>query len=98
MDEGDAPAVLRILARFGAGEPALESDGRSAHVRVDSGPAALHAVLGELKESGIPLHDAGIRRPTLDDVFLKLTGRAATEQEPEPAGKQPANDEREVVP
>ena len=30
--------------------------------------------LGDLTAAGIPLHDAGIRRPTLDDVFLTLTG------------------------
>ena len=31
----------------------------------------------DLGAAGILLHDAGMRRPTLDDVFLKLTGHAA---------------------
>ena len=43
--------------------------------------AALIAVLTALGEEGVELHDAGIRRPTLDDVFLTLTGHAAEEQE-----------------
>ena len=43
--------------------------------------AALIAVLKVLGEESVELHDAGIRRPTLDDVFLTLTGHAAEEQE-----------------
>ena len=39
------------------------------------------SVLKVLGEEGVELHDAGIRRPTLDDVFLTLTGHAAEEQE-----------------
>ena len=31
----------------------------------------------ELDEAGIAIDDIGLRRPTLDDVFLSLTGRAA---------------------
>ena len=43
--------------------------------------AALIAELTVLGEEGVELHDAGIRRPTLDDVFLTLTGHVAEEQE-----------------
>ncbi|WP_026556341.1 daunorubicin resistance protein DrrA family ABC transporter ATP-binding protein [Arthrobacter sp. 35W] len=73
----DAGRVQGILARHGAGQVTSSSEGRSLGVRVDNGPAALQSVLGELNSSGIALHDAGIRRPTLDDVFLKLTGHKA---------------------
>jgi ABC-2 type transport system ATP-binding protein len=34
-------------------------------------------------DQGIGLHDAGMRRPTLDDVFLQLTGHAAETEESE---------------
>ncbi|MDQ3359029.1 MAG: daunorubicin/doxorubicin resistance ABC transporter ATP-binding protein DrrA, partial [Actinomycetota bacterium] len=40
-------------------------------------PEALQRVLAELGARGIRLHDAGMRRPTLDDVFLTLTGHRA---------------------
>ncbi len=78
----DAEAVRLVLARHGAGDPVLAGDGRSLSVGVDRGPETLHRVLGELNAGGIALHDAGIRRPTLDDVFLRLTGHRA-EKEPE---------------
>jgi ABC-2 type transport system ATP-binding protein len=44
---------------------------------VQHGPSTLAAALAELGQAGVQLHDAGIRRPTLDDVFLTLTGHAA---------------------
>ena len=52
----------------------VDGDGRALSVGVREGPLALQGVLGELNAAGIRLHDAGMRRPTLDDVFLKLTG------------------------
>ncbi|HBR89542.1 MAG TPA: daunorubicin/doxorubicin resistance ABC transporter ATP-binding protein DrrA, partial [Microbacterium sp.] len=36
-------------------------------------------------DAGIALHDAGMRRPTLDDVFLQLTGHAADGDDEETA-------------
>src|ERR671912_132572 len=36
-------------------------------------------VIRALDEAGVPLDDVGLRRPTLDDVFLSLTGHAAEE-------------------
>ena len=55
--------------------------GRVLTAQVGDPTAALIAVLKVLGEEGVELHDAGIRRPTLDDVFLTLTGHAAEEQE-----------------
>ena len=44
------------------------------------GPRALQYVLSDLGQANIQLHDAGMRRPTLDDVFLTLTGHKAEEE------------------
>ncbi|GAA3887587.1 daunorubicin resistance protein DrrA family ABC transporter ATP-binding protein [Leifsonia kafniensis] len=77
VDAADGPAARDILARYGAGEATLSADGRGVEVAVIDGPGALQHVLVDLGEAGILLHDAGMRRPTLDDVFLKLTGHAA---------------------
>jgi ABC-2 type transport system permease protein/oleandomycin transport system permease protein len=42
---------------------------------------------GELRRAGIGVSDLGLRRPTLDDVFLQLTGTAASDDgQPRPAG------------
>ena len=83
MDAKDAGAARDILARHGAGKPHTADDGRTLEVAVQNGPASLQLVLADLQARGIGLHDAGIRRPTLDDVFLQLTGRPA-EEVPEP--------------
>lgn len=47
---------------------------RSLVAQVEDSSSALIWVLEELRDAGIELHDAGIRRPSLDDVFLTLTG------------------------
>jgi len=77
VDAADAAAAREVLARYGAGEPQISSDGRGLDVAVTDGPPALQHVLADLRTAGVELHDAGMRRPTLDDVFLKLTGHKA---------------------
>jgi len=77
IDAGDAPAAREVLGRHGDGEPTVSGDGRGIEVAVGDGPRALQRVLADLGAAGIGLHDAGMRRPTLDDVFLKLTGHVA---------------------
>jgi ABC-2 type transport system ATP-binding protein len=78
VDEADGDAVRRLLATHGTGEPVV-TGGRTWVVPVTAGPAALAAIVGAAARDGIALHDAGMRRPTLDDVFLQLTGHAAEE-------------------
>ena len=73
----DSAAAFEVLARHGAGEPQLSNDGRGLDVAVNDGPPELQQVLTDMRAAGIELHDAGMRRPTLDDVFLKLTGHKA---------------------
>ena len=88
----DAGTAREILARYGSGEVHTAGDGRSLEVAVTEGPAALQLVLRDLEAAGIQLLDAGIRRPTLDDVFLKLTGHIAEAEgeSAEDAGKAKA--------
>ncbi len=80
VDATDSDAAFEVLARHGNGPVTVGDSGRDLDVPVQSGPATLQAVLGELDRAGIRLHDAGMRRPTLDDVFLTLTGHHADEE------------------
>ena len=80
VDQNDAEGALAVLQRHGSGEAHASGDGRTLEVAVIDGPAALQRVLADLADAGVELHDAGIRRPTLDDVFLQLTGRPAEEE------------------
>jgi ABC-2 type transport system ATP-binding protein len=83
VDATDAPVALQVLSRHGSGEASLDDDGRTIEVAVTEGPRALQNVLRDLGEARIALHDAGMRRPTLDDVFLQLTGHHAEAEQPD---------------
>ncbi len=90
VDAADAALVLAVLARHGTSEPHAADDGRTFSVGVSEGPRALESTLAELNAGGVRMHDAGMRRPTLDDVFLKLTGHMA---EPEADADEPAHEQ-----
>ncbi|SDL90577.1 ATP-binding cassette domain-containing protein [Streptomyces wuyuanensis] len=83
-----------ILRRFGAegpaaGDIAVEDHTRRLTVPVTGGAKLLAEVIRELDAAGIEIDDIGLRRPTLDDVFISLTGRHA-EQGAEDGGEVPA--------
>jgi ABC-2 type transport system ATP-binding protein len=56
-------------------------EGRSLRARVDSGASALPSVLAALDAANIRASTATVARPSLDDVYLRHTGRAYTEAE-----------------
>jgi ABC-2 type transport system ATP-binding protein len=91
VDPGDAELVRSVLARHGASDPRTTDDGRTFTVGVTEGPRALESALAELNAGGVRMHDAGMRRPTLDDVFLRLTGHLA-EPEPEAEADEPVHE------
>ena len=80
VEESDGDAVRALLASHGTGEPVV-TGGRTWVVPVDDGPASLAAIMSAAARDGIALHDAGMRRPTLDDVFLQLTGHVAEDSD-----------------
>ncbi|MEY2226672.1 ATP-binding cassette domain-containing protein [Streptomyces sp. BF23-19] len=65
-----------VLAGFGKGETAVEEHTRKLTVPVSGGAKLLAEVIRELDGRGIEIDDIGLRRPTLDDVFISLTGHA----------------------
>jgi ABC-2 type transport system ATP-binding protein len=77
-----------LLAPLGAGEPHVDAERRTFSVAVDTGVEALTKALRELDDAGIVLDDVGLRRPTLDDVFLNLTGHVAEDGTPGTDGEQ----------
>jgi ABC-2 type transport system ATP-binding protein len=50
-------------------------DGRELHARADEGAAAVPAVLAALDSHGVPVASVTVARPSLDDVYLRYTGR-----------------------
>ena len=63
-----------LLGHLGVTEPTLEEERRSWTMSVSGGVGVLREALGLLEEGAVSVVDAGIRHPTLDDVFLTLTG------------------------
>jgi ABC-2 type transport system ATP-binding protein len=59
----------------------VDVESRTLTAAVSGGADALEKVLRELKKSGVTIFEAGLRRPTLDDVFLTLTGHVAEVEE-----------------
>src|SRR6266545_2076124 len=74
---GDDPQKLAsALAGLGAGPPVVDVPARSVVLPVDAGPSILPELAARLAASGLRIADLALRRPTLDDVFLTLTGHA----------------------
>ncbi len=69
--------ALEVIRAFGKGEPTVEEHTRKVTVPVSGGARLLAEVIRELDAHGIEIDDIALRRPTLDDVFISLTGHAA---------------------
>ena len=76
-----AAALGSLLPEFS--RAALTSDSDRVSVPAPEGPATLSAALARLDSAGIALADIALRRPSLDDVFLSLTGSAVSDREAE---------------
>ncbi len=88
-DPADLPRASALLAPLGDGPPHADPDQQRVSVPARRGTTVLIAAGQRLAEAGIALDDLGIRRPSLDDVFLALTGNADRPGE-EPARGHPA--------
>jgi ABC-2 type transport system ATP-binding protein len=87
---GDAISVELAYAANGAAHAALEPvpgirelvvEGTSLRARADSGARAVPLVLGALEAGGIDVASVTVARPSLDDVYLRHTGRSFEEAE-----------------
>ncbi|MFI9768514.1 ATP-binding cassette domain-containing protein [Streptomyces sp. NPDC052415] len=75
--------AAEVLSGFGKGETSVEDHMRKLTVPVTGGAKLLAEVIRELDIRGIEIDDIGLRRPTLDDVFMSLTGHAAEDKDNE---------------
>lgn len=75
VDPADLEAVRAIVARFASDEVFVDAERRRVRAAVSDGARALSGVAAAIAESGITTEDVGLHRPTLDEVFLAITGR-----------------------
>jgi ABC-2 type transport system ATP-binding protein len=73
----DLERAAIVLAELGQGSPNVDPDQHLVSIPTKGGTPLLIAAGRLFEENRIPLADLGIRRPSLDDVFLALTGSAA---------------------
>lgn len=88
-NSADIPTAHKAIGAIAAGDVHVSNSGRSFSAPVNTGPEALMNLLRALDAEKVKVLDVGLRRPTLDDVFLALTGHAA---EPD-AGQDTADSE-----
>lgn len=73
---GEVGRAVEIMRKVGDGtEPTLEE--LTVCVPVTEGAGVFAEVVRDLDAGGVRIADLGLRRPTLDDVFLRLTGHSA---------------------
>ena len=79
----DSVAAARtIMESVATGPLRTDADSGALSAPVTNGIDTLSKVLRDLESRGVDIVDIGLRRPTLDDVFMKLTGHGASQEEP----------------
>jgi ABC-2 type transport system ATP-binding protein len=85
-----AGRAAALVADLGSGPPRVDTDAGQVTVPIAGGVAVLPEVVRRLDAAALALSDLALRRPTLDDVFLTLTGTAG---QPPDASEAPATDQ-----
>ena len=85
-DRGRLAEVARLLAGLGTGEPAVDAETHRVRLPVGTeGARVLLEAVRRIDQAGLQLDEVAMHRPTLDDVFLTLTGHAASDAEEQQA-------------
>jgi ABC-2 type transport system ATP-binding protein len=76
----DLPAATAVVGRVAGAQPEVDPNTRRVSAPVRDRVTALTEVVRALDDAGIGAEDIGLRRPTLDEVFLRLTGHHADQE------------------
>lgn len=76
-DHNKATEAADLVREFGDGEPHATPSNGTVVMPTDKGASILVDVVRKLDNAGLKLSDVMLRRPSLDDVFMKLTGHGA---------------------
>ncbi len=77
LDVATMRRAAEVLASLGMAEPSTDPATRRCSLAAPGGSKLLPIVIRALDEAEVPVEDIALRRPTLDEVFLALTGRSA---------------------
>jgi ABC-2 type transport system ATP-binding protein len=79
-DAADLAVVAEAVARYSDSAADVDESTRRVSAFVADRMTALTDVLQVVTEMGVPVEDIGLRRPTLDEAFLQLTGHRAEQE------------------
>jgi ABC-2 type transport system ATP-binding protein len=85
LDPDRLDVAARVLAEATGTAPQVVRERRSVSAQIHGDAVPLTDLVRALDQAGVAAEDVALRRPTLDEVFLRLTGAPSTESEPEPA-------------
>jgi ABC-2 type transport system ATP-binding protein len=71
------PAAAAVVGQVAGADPDVDRDTRRVSAPIRDRVTALTEALRALEDAGVAAEDIALRRPTLDEVFLHLTGRHA---------------------
>lgn len=77
--DSDVPTALQTLRPYSSGEIQVDDFSRQLAVPITQGTRQLPAIIRDLDSAGLLLDELALRRPTLDDVFLTVTGHSTSE-------------------
>lgn len=89
-DPADLHRAAAVLAGIGGGQPRVDPDQRRVKIPAEKGTDLLLEAGRRFQDAAITLDDLGIRRPTLDEAFLALTGGTQPADSTEPPKAKPA--------
>jgi oleandomycin transport system ATP-binding protein len=92
-DRTDVSTVSAVLSARLSGDPAISAESGRVTIQVDDG-RQMPEIVRELDDRGIELAEFTLRKASLDEVFLALTGHAAEETTPAATGAKPARRQR----
>ncbi|MGD9893679.1 MAG: DUF4162 domain-containing protein, partial [Dehalococcoidia bacterium] len=96
---GDIDTAAGTLRPHGTGAVHTDRESRHVTVPVEDGAAQLAAIVRDLDAAGVRIADIALRQPTLDDVFLTLTGHGAEpiSNDDDPPATREERDREEVA-
>jgi ABC-2 type transport system ATP-binding protein len=94
-DATQGPSVSKIVQEL-PGAVAVETEGEVVSFRIPRGGSVLPGLLRSIDAQGVELNGVEVHRPTLDDVFLTMTGRSLRDDSETPAPVE-AEAEKEAV-
>lgn len=89
----DLALAATLVGKIAGAESEIDRDTRRVSAPVRERVSALAGVARALDEAGLAAEDVGLRRPTLDEVFLQLTGHHAEQTKEEETEEEQAKEE-----